>query len=64
MSERGFNDLDEVVDMVDAVSEAEGVRASIKISKAVLKEITAGRTTIICQNPNNPSDHVTLKLTV
>jgi hypothetical protein len=63
LSDRGFERLEKLREMTDAISQADVIREALSFYEAAVEEVTAGKR-IVCENPKNPSDRLLLKLKV
>jgi hypothetical protein len=63
LSDRGFERLEKLREMTDAISQADVIREALSFYEAAAEEVAAGRR-IVCENPKNPSDRLLLKLNV
>ncbi|HLK83076.1 MAG TPA: hypothetical protein VKT99_16505 [Xanthobacteraceae bacterium] len=60
LTDRGFERLEKMRQLSDAVSLADVVRDALSLYESALEEITSGRR-IVSEDPKNPTDRLLLK---
>lgn len=60
LTDRGFERLEKMRQMSDAVTQADVVRDALSFYESALEEITSGKR-IVSEDPKNPSDRLLLK---